>query len=199
MITSSLYDLAAHPEYIPILREEVNEVFEKFDGEWNPESMSQLKKMDSFVKESQRLGGAAVSSFQRRAAKNITLSDGTFIPAGTLLMAPSLAVSADESIYPDADTFDGLRYFKLRQRSKEDENIHQFTTTSKNMLHFGVGRHACPGRWFASAEIKMVLAELILEYDFKLKEGEGKPKSLNRQYQNMPNPTAQLLFKRREL
>jgi cytochrome P450 len=114
-------------------------------------------------------------------------------------MALSLAISADESIDPDADTFDGLPYYNLLLRSKEDENMYQFTSTSKNMMHFGAGRHACPGRWFASAEIKMILPGLILEYDFKLKEGDGRPKKIVSQYQNMPNPMAEILFKKLQL
>jgi cytochrome P450 len=76
----------------------------------------------------------------------MTLSDGTYLPKGTWLCAPSLAISSDPEVYLNSDAFDGLRFFKLRERSAADENKHQFTSTSKTMLHFGAGRHACPGR-----------------------------------------------------
>lgn len=198
LLTSAIFDLAAYPEYKQILRDEVREVLKEFDGQWSLEMLSQLKKMDSFVKESQRRG-ANVISFPRKAVQDLTLSDGTFIHAGTFVIAPSLAISADESIYPDADNFDGLRYYRLRQRSREDENMHQLTSTSKTMTHFGLGRHACPGRWFASAEIKTVLASLLLEYDFKLKEGEGRPKNMLVQVLQLPDPRAEILFKRMEV
>lgn len=52
-----LFDLAARPELQEVLREEASEVLEK-DGGWaKKESMARLKKMDSFIKEVQRLEG----------------------------------------------------------------------------------------------------------------------------------------------
>jgi cytochrome P450 len=84
------------------------------------------------------------------AVKDMTLSDGTYIPKGTLLLAPSLAISADNEVYSNTDTFDGLRYYKMRKDSAVNENRFQFTSTSGTMLHFGTGRHACPGRWWVA-------------------------------------------------
>ncbi|PGH04393.1 hypothetical protein GX51_03552 [Blastomyces parvus] len=40
-----------------------------------------------------------------------------------------------------------------------------FTVTSSNNLVFGHGRFSCPGRWIAEAEIKMLLAYLLMNYD----------------------------------
>lgn len=78
----------------------------------------------------------------------MTLSDGTYLPKGTLLMAPTLAISADPEVYPEAGRFDGLRFYKMRKQSAADDHKFQLTSTSKTMLHFGTGRHACPGRWY---------------------------------------------------
>jgi cytochrome P450 len=104
----------------------------------------------------------------------MTLSDGTFIPKGTYFIAPSLAISRDPEIYPHANVFDSLRFYKMRARSTADENKYQLSSTSKTMMHFGAGRHACPGRVFTSIQTKMVLATIIMEYDLKLKNGEGQ-------------------------
>ncbi|KAK1461602.1 ent-kaurene oxidase [Colletotrichum melonis] len=38
-------------------------------------------------------------------------------------------------------------------------------------MAFGFGRHACPGRFFAATEIKMLIARLLLEYDIRMPEG----------------------------
>jgi len=97
-------------------------------------------------------------SFDRKVLKSLRLADGTFLPKGTRVIAPALAISADPDVYEDPETFDGLRFYKMRQRSPADENKYQITSTSKNMMHFGAGRHACPGRWFMSVELKMLLA-----------------------------------------
>lgn len=38
-------------------------------------------------------------------------------------------------------------------------------------MSFGFGRHACPGRFFACNEIKLIVAQLLLEYDVKMPDG----------------------------
>lgn len=53
MITNVLFDLIAHPEYIELLREEISRALQDSDGKWNQDVFHSLKKMDSFVKESQ--------------------------------------------------------------------------------------------------------------------------------------------------
>jgi hypothetical protein len=59
--TAAIYDLAAHPEYIEPLQEEIEQVV-KEDGyedgagskKLNKSSVPKLWKLDSFLKESQR-------------------------------------------------------------------------------------------------------------------------------------------------
>jgi len=60
--TAAIYDLAAHPEYIPLLRDEIEQVLNEdgndVDGagfkKLKKSSMPKLWKLDSFLKESQR-------------------------------------------------------------------------------------------------------------------------------------------------
>lgn len=65
-------------------------------------------------------------------------------------------------------------------------------------MQFGGGRHACPGRWFASHQIKMVLAAMIGRYEVRLKDGEGRPESIVFQTNQFPDPKAEILFKDKE-
>lgn len=53
-IVSIVYDLLAHPEIVPDLVQEIKEV-QAASPEWTKNSLAQLRKMDSFMKESQRL------------------------------------------------------------------------------------------------------------------------------------------------
>jgi len=50
----------------------------------------------------------------------------------------------------------------------------QFVSVSPSSLTFGLGRHACPGRFFAANEIKMICAVLLMNYDVALPEGESE-------------------------
>ena len=116
------------------------------------------------------------ASFQRKVLRPFTLSSGQVIPAGVVIEVPSHAVSFDDDIFPDADQFDPLRFYKLRQRARaegtpEGAAQNQFVSVSQNSLTFGYGRHACPGRFFAANEIKMIVANVLLAYDMKCVEG----------------------------
>ena len=61
-LTHALYHLAANPEYIKPLREEVEQVI-KEQG-WTKAAMNKLRKLDSFMKESQRLNGVSCSEYR---------------------------------------------------------------------------------------------------------------------------------------
>jgi len=55
-----LYRLLAHPEYIEPLREEVNAVFRE-EG-WTKAGIDKMYKIDSFLRETQRLDSFSVRS-----------------------------------------------------------------------------------------------------------------------------------------
>lgn len=66
-------------------------------------------------------------------------------------------------------------------------------------LSFGHGLHACPGRFFASNEIKILLAYLIVNYNFRFPEGSTeRPKNIYSNTAVMPSPFAKVEFKRRK-
>ena len=209
LVTDCVYDLAIHQDMQDELREEAAAVLgdgcNDSDKSWfGKDSLSRLWKMDSFMRESQRMHGN-VTSFIRKVMRPIDLSDGTHLPAGTSLLAPLAGVSRDERFYPNPDAFDGLRFWRLRQRSEadkgakgaEDANRWQLTSIGDAHMNFGVGRHACPGRFFAAVEAKMILAHLLLRYDIRLKEGEGRPKPMMFMMTKSPNQDAEILFRRR--
>lgn len=62
LLTNVIYDLAANPEYIPFLREEIQSVLEA-DGTFHKTSLTKLKLLDSVVKESQRLNPPGLSAY----------------------------------------------------------------------------------------------------------------------------------------
>lgn len=64
-------------------------------------------------------------------------------------------------------------------------------------MNWGYGSHACPGRWFSDAEIKIILIQLLLGFDFRFPEGKERPKSLQFEAQNLPDRSAGMLLKKR--
>lgn len=56
----TLFDLIARPEYIEPLREEILEALDT-DGGWKKTTLTKMRKLDSFMKESQRFNGPSLS------------------------------------------------------------------------------------------------------------------------------------------
>lgn len=54
LIVNVILNLMTYIEYVPILKEEIQTVLAKCGGKWTLESMSELEKLDSFVRESLR-------------------------------------------------------------------------------------------------------------------------------------------------
>ena len=56
----AIYDLCAHPEYFDPLREELSTILRE-NGGWRRPVIPMFKKLDSFLKESQRMSPPALS------------------------------------------------------------------------------------------------------------------------------------------
>ena len=216
-VTQALFDLASNLEYVKLLREEVEEVTKR-EG-WTKAALDQMVKIDSFVKESQRLHPAAVrellfdsthnlhnSYFDfevmmgRYAMADYTFSDGTSIPAGTIVGVSASSVHRDPQTYEDPLRFDGFRFVKMKERAALDgcpDKIFDMVTTNANFVAFGQGRHACPGRFFAAAEIKLLFAYIVTTYDIKLVD-DSRPLDSFHLNGIMPDPAARVYFRRRQ-
>lgn len=75
-ITHTLLDLAARPEYLEPLREEIREVTKDCEGLLQKQHLTHLKKLDSFMKESMRHSPASVGKlifhYSTIASSNMT-------------------------------------------------------------------------------------------------------------------------------
>ncbi|PCH42095.1 cytochrome P450, partial [Wolfiporia cocos MD-104 SS10] len=168
-LTHALVQLATHPQYAQPLREEIDIALRK-DG-WTKTGIVNMRKLDSFLKESMRITGLSTGTLLRLAMKDYTFADGTFIPKGTFVSAATRAIHHDKDIYSDSEEFRPFRFYDLREKDVEGVGKgakHQVISTSTEFLAFGHGKHACPGRFFAVTEIKAMLAHFLMEYDVKL-------------------------------
>ena len=77
----------------------------------------------------------------RKALKDFTFSDGTFVPKGTTIVAAIRSIHHDEEFYENADTFEPFRFADLREEDGEALK-HQYASTTTEYLPFGLGRHA---------------------------------------------------------
>ncbi|KIM22625.1 hypothetical protein M408DRAFT_282040 [Serendipita vermifera MAFF 305830] len=214
-VTNCLYWLLARPQYIESIRQEIEEVTSRLG--WSKEAIGAMPKLDSFVKECMRITPIGTQVMMRKVLKPFTFSNGFQAPAGMTISAHLYATHHDESLYSNAGTFDGFRFLEVtsdvkdrKEQGETDTNVRKtMYTTSKTFLAFGHGRHACPGRFFAAMEIKLILAHLIAAYDMKwpdkvydpsvpgyTKEGYRPPDEWYAQ-QIVLNRTAEMMIRKR--
>ncbi|RYC60955.1 hypothetical protein CHU98_g5252 [Xylaria longipes] len=197
-VTNLLFNLCEYPEWIPILREEIESVAKEQDGtnvtrEW----LSKLMKLDSFIVETLRLRHPIMLSPQRLVVQPITLKDGTYIPAGTRVAWAAFHHAKDPANITNPEVFDPMRSFRKRQESPELANRYSATQINSDNLAFGYGSQACAGRHFAVGETKMMMARLLTEFDIKFVDGQSRPESIHAGEMVFLDPDAKIMLKKR--
>ncbi|KAL1613882.1 hypothetical protein SLS56_012226 [Neofusicoccum ribis] len=193
---NTLFDLCANPDLMEPLRDEIYEVIGE-DGLDTKSSLSKLVLMDSVLKESLRLHPVSIMVMNRGAVTSRTLSDGTILPKGASIAVPTLSM-VDGNLYPSPERFDGYRFVRLRQQPGNEGRC-QYVATSSEHLGFGYGKHACPGRFFAANELKIVLSHLLMKFDWKFVDGEKRPEDIQWSDMIAPNPAARIMYKARKV
>ncbi|KAK4130390.1 cytochrome P450 [Trichocladium antarcticum] len=170
---------ASKQEYVDELRAEIEGVLAEHGGEWNKRALAKMHKLDSVMRESARLNSFVTVGMGRAvvARSGVVTPSGVKIPCGATVVVPSYVVLQDGDVYPNAHEFKPFRF--AEQRSDErieyvERAAKAFASTSTDYLAFGHGRNACPGRFFAANELKLILAHLVLNYDIAI-QGSRPP------------------------
>jgi len=87
----------------------------------------------------------------------------------------------------------------MRAGGDQDVKYDLATIDSNNYLLFGLGRHACAGRFFAATVLKIVIATVLLRYDVTLPDGVAeRPKNKVFSGVIVPDDRARLTFTKRD-
>ena len=162
-LTNGVYDLISLPEdlfneTVADMRAEISRELEKGNG-YTQAFVDRLEVVDAFIRESLRENPIGEVGLERTIISKggYTFSNGLHVPQGATLAAPLKAIQHDSKNYPGG--FDPKRALK-------DPAHPRITDISPKFLNFGLGRPACPGRWFASNLQKVAWSHLIMDYDF---------------------------------
>jgi cytochrome P450 len=90
--------------------------------------------------------------------------NGQKIPFGTQMEVPMHAIHTDPLNYASPSEFQPFRFAQEGSRKP-------LVTLDDTFLSFGYSRHACPGRWFGAHLMKIMMAYLLMEFDFELLDG----------------------------
>ncbi|KAI9441476.1 cytochrome P450 [Lactarius indigo] len=194
-LTNVLYRLLSNPEYVEPLRQDVETAVAE-EG-WTKAGLDKMHKIDSFLRETQRMDCLESLTMLRLALRPFTFSNGVTVPAGTLIAAPTGAIHRDGEIYPNPEEFDGFRFTKPLEHDGNAMTGRQALSMSPENLTFGYGRHSCPGRFFGVSEVKALLAHIVVTYDIKFEEGKQAPRSFSIGSMRVPGK-ANAMFRKRQ-
>ncbi|KAK0613998.1 cytochrome P450 [Immersiella caudata] len=192
-----LTELVLRPDLVEDLRLELQTVLDK-DGNLPLTQLTELAKMDSFMRESARINTFHYLGLNRILQQDHQFSIGPRLPKGTIICVDQDNIHNSPDIYENPEEFDALRFYHKRQQPGH-ETRHQYASNGPDLLTWGDGPQACPGRVFATNTIKILLAELLLRYDLQLPAGSYKPER-----KSFPNGSSQpdmdtvLMVRRRE-
>ncbi|KAL3486287.1 cytochrome P450 [Aspergillus germanicus] len=170
-------------QVIEALREECATVLEESGGTWTFDAVKKLRLLDSAIRESIRLMPFANVGLPRTVVHPMGLplqNPPVILPRGTILSLALGATQHDVSFYDHPNDFDAFRFARTSSSSGGKGSSHQTSavTPDDRYLGFGFGRHACPGRFFAVAEIKLLLAHMLLHYEIGYVDERPKARSV---------------------
>ncbi|KAJ6021873.1 hypothetical protein N7540_007377, partial [Penicillium herquei] len=133
----ALAELSRRYEYIPALREEVENIISEMRT--TLPAYDKMVLLDSFLKECQRLHPPAAVSAHRVCVTALQFSNGIVLKPGTHVGVPSGWIQRSSPSYTDPEIFDGFRFAKHRAAGTSNSKL---VDLSPDYLVFGMGVHA---------------------------------------------------------
>ncbi|KAI9309163.1 cytochrome P450 [Cunninghamella echinulata] len=164
--TIAFYRILSKPGLMDELYEEQKQVLEKqgYDKDCGPEvftrsTFNKFVKLDSAIREAFRIKNVYIDLGHKNISKeNVVLSGGAVVKPGELVH-PNIYANHTDPRYQD-DPNNLYEYNPYRYLGVDKSVI----KTGVDYLFFGSGPHSCPGRFFASLEIKIMISFIIRYY-----------------------------------
>ncbi|KAI8949235.1 cytochrome P450 [Xylaria longipes] len=194
LICHLIADLAANPDILTEVRVEIRTKHAEIGGRWDLPALGSLEKLESAMKETARLASSPLIVYNRVVKKDCVLG-GVHLKQGQFITMSGRQRTMDPTLYEDPDVYKGLRFCKP-DKIKE-HRARPFHTVDTDILTWGAGRAACPGRLIADVAAKIFLVQLLDEYDFAFVDGKPPKPSMFHEFVFF-NPENKMLFRRRE-
>ncbi|CAK1542623.1 unnamed protein product [Leptosia nina] len=159
------YELARNPDIQAKVRDEVNTVLAKHNGQWTYEAQNEMTYVNMVLDETMRKYPPMRALFRRCNRDYKVPNTDLVIEAGTLIFIPIHAIQMDPDIFEDPEKFDPER----------------FTPEKKGKMHpchwmpFGEGPRKCLGLRQGYIQSKMALVKLLSNYELLLDSKTQEP------------------------
>lgn len=173
-MTFCLYELARHPEVVARLREELDPLV---SAPLQPQDFDTLRDsaplLNACINETLRLWPPVPSGLQRTTTTSLALPDDArgsqgkiVLPHDTVASTHTWTIHHDPNNFYDADSFSPDRWME----SEESSAAHN----AKAWAPFGFGSTSCIGKNLAYMEMRAVLAQFIVKFDFAITPADGR-------------------------
>ncbi|KAG2223899.1 hypothetical protein INT45_009351 [Circinella minor] len=178
--TFMLFEIARRPSLVNDLRKEIEKLEE---NERTPEKISQIKLLDSILREVFRCKISSLGMFHKTRT-DVTLATGEIVPSGCMSLGALLDAHTDPTIMKQTAIigsplpvplaqFDPYRFVNVQENCSTKKS----TSLGSEYITFGLSHHACPGRYLGTLIIKYVVAELFMKFNITVKLGKEQQDS----------------------
>ncbi|KAK4612178.1 Cytochrome P450 monooxygenase lnaC [Fulvia fulva] len=137
-----------------------------------------MVKLDSVIRETLRWAPMGGQGLIREVVKpgGLETPDGTYLPQGTqvatIITRMQRDVEKNGNIFGEpADEYDPLRHYRAAIAAQEGGSLEEkqriAVQINEEFLPFGLGKHACPGRFYAVHLMKLILGYLLANYELE--------------------------------
>ncbi|KAK8470351.1 hypothetical protein PHAVU_004G118700 [Phaseolus vulgaris] len=161
-------ELLRHPTVMQKLKGEIRNVVSG-RSRITEEDLTSMHYMKAVIKETFRLYPPAPLLLPRESMEDAKVMDYD-ISTGTQVIVNAWAIARDPSYWDKPEQFEPERFLN----SSIDVKGHDF-----EVIPFGAGRRGCPGIMFAMNVIELVLANLVLQFNWEVPSGEVGQQTLN--------------------
>ncbi|KAI2628416.1 putative cytochrome P450 monooxygenase [Xylaria nigripes] len=158
LVTGATYFLTSYPEMLKKLEQEVRTAF-KSDDQITLTSVGDLSYMLACLNEALRCYPPIASGLPRYVPQGGAMIDGKFVPQDTIVSVFQWAVNHDEGFWTEPEKFAPERW--LGDPKYKDDRLDA-------MQPFGVGPRNCIGRNLAYAEMRLILAKMVYNFDISM-------------------------------
>ncbi|XP_043282108.1 cytochrome P450 6a2-like [Venturia canescens] len=162
------YQLAENPDVQTKLRDEVNTILEKHEGQMSYECLGEMTYMDQALNESMRLY-PALGVLQKKSSEPLKIvgEDGIecTLEPNTDLVISVQGIHRDPKYWPNPNIFDPERF--------NDERKHERPKMA--FLPFGEGPRICVGMRFALLQIKAAASMILKEFSIEKSSKNNRP------------------------
>lgn len=166
-LTNLTYQLAPNPEKQSKLHDQLSGILaEKDQPVAHYAELQKVPYLRACLDESFRCKPPVGFGLPRRTVGEGSVIAGHHIPAQTVVSTPLYAVHKDERLFKDASSFVPERWLpdsdEYKTSEQERQNLKDF------VLPFSLGGRACIGRNLAYMQLSIVIAAIVLRFEWEL-------------------------------